>query len=80
MLRIQSMVRDRQDARGALAALDSITVAPTNRRLRFQKALLQAEALDSAGMRDSARAVLTGLKKENPQLGTRIDQMLQQMR
>ncbi len=80
MLRIQSMVRDRNDARGALAALDSIAVAPTNRRLRFQKALLQAEALDSAGMRDSARAVLTGLKKENPQLGTRIDQMLQQMR
>jgi len=80
MLRIQSMVRDRKDARGALAALDSITVAPTNRRLRFQKALLQAEALDSAGLRDSARAVLTGLKRDNPQLGTRIDQMLQQMR
>lgn len=80
MLRIQSMVRDRSNAKGALAALDSIPVAPNNRRLRFQKALLQAEALDSAGMRDSARAVLTALKNDNPQLGARIDQMLQQMR
>ena len=79
-LRIQSMVRDRHDARGALAALDSIPVTPNNRRLRFQKSLLQAEALDSAGMRDSARAVLTALKKDVPQLGDRIDQMLQQMR
>ena len=79
MLRIQSMVRDRKDPHGALAALDSIAVAPNNSRLRFQKALLQAEALDSAGMRDSARAVLTALKKDVPQLGTRIDQMLQRM-
>lgn len=79
-LRIQSMVRDRHDARGALAALDSIPATPNNRRLVFQKALLQAEALDSAGMRDSARAVLTALKKGNPQLGARIDEMLQEMR
>ncbi len=79
-LRIQSMVRDRHDARGALAALDSIPVTPDNHRLRFQKALLQAEAFDSAGMRDSARAVLTSLKKDVPQLGERIDQMLQQIR
>ena len=79
MLRIQSMVRDRKDARGALAALDSITVTPNNRRLRFQKSMLQAEALDSAGMRDSARAVLTALKRDEPQSSGRIDQMLQQM-
>jgi len=79
LLRIQSMVRDRKDSRGALAALDSIPVSPNNSRLRFQKAMLQVEALDSAGMRDSARAVLTALKKDVPQLGGRIDQMLQQM-
>lgn len=80
LLRIMSMIRDRKDARGALAALDSLTVAPDNRRLRFQKAMLQAEALDSAGMRDSARVVLTALKKDMPQLAARIDRMLQQMR
>ncbi len=79
-LRIQSMVRDRKDAHGALAALDSITVAPNNTRLRFQKTLLQAEALDSAGMRDSARAVLTALEKAVPQAAARVDRMLQQMR
>jgi uncharacterized membrane protein len=79
LLRIQSMVRDRKEPRGALAALDSIPVSPNNSRLRFQKAMLQVEALDSAGMRDSARAVLTALKKDVPQLGRRIDQMLQQM-
>lgn len=79
LLRIQSMVRDRKDSRGALAALDSIPVSPNNSRLRFQTAMLRVEALDSAGMRDSARAVLTALKKDVPQLGGRIDQMLQQM-
>ncbi|HSC31691.1 MAG TPA: DUF2231 domain-containing protein [Gemmatimonadaceae bacterium] len=80
MLRIQSLVRDRNDARGALAALDSITVQPANQRLRYQKALLQAEAFDSAGMRDSARAVLTQLKKDVPQAARRVDAMLRQMR
>ena len=80
MLRIQSLVRDRNDARGALAALDSITVQPANQRLRYQKALLQAEAFDSAGMRDSARAVLTQLKKDGPQAARRVDAMLRQMR
>jgi uncharacterized membrane protein len=79
LLRITSMVRDKRDARGALAALDSITVAPDNRRLRFQKTVLQAEALDSAGMRDSARALLTALEKDMPQSAERVDQMLKQM-
>lgn len=79
MLRIQSMVRDRRDPRGALAALDSITVSPANTRLRFQQALLRAEAFDSAGMPDSARAVLTALKKDAPQLGPRLDQMIQRI-
>lgn len=79
LLRITSMIRDRKDARGALAALDSLTVAPDNRRLLFQKAMLQAEALDSAGMRDSARVVLTALKKDMPQAAARIDRMLEQM-
>lgn len=79
MLHVQSLVRDRDDARGALAALDSITVPPANLRLRYQKALLQAEAFDSAGMRDSARAVLTQLKKDVPQAAARADAMLRQM-
>ncbi|HEX5435942.1 MAG TPA: DUF2231 domain-containing protein [Gemmatimonadaceae bacterium] len=79
MLYIQSLVRDRKQPRQALAALDSITVPAGNRRLRFQKAMLQAEALDSAGMRDSARAVLTALRKDVPQASRAIDRMLKSM-
>ncbi|HZW50519.1 MAG TPA: DUF2231 domain-containing protein [Rudaea sp.] len=79
LLRIQSMVRDRKDPRGALAALDSISVSPDNGRLLFQKTMLEAEALDSAGMRDSARALLTNFKKNVPQAARFVDQMLQRM-
>ena len=79
LLHIQSLVRDRKDPQQALAALDSISVPAGNRRLYFQKAMLQAEALDSAGMRDSARAVLTALKKEIPQASRTIDNMLKRM-
>jgi uncharacterized membrane protein len=80
LLRIQSLVRDRKDAPAALAALDSITVPPSNRRVYMQKAILQAEALDLAGQRDSARAVLTALKGQIPQAARRVDAMLNEMK
>ena len=80
ILRIQSLVRDRKDPAAALAALDSLAVTPSNRRIYMQKAMLQAEALDLAGQRDSARAVLTALKEEMPQAARRVDAMLQDMK
>jgi uncharacterized membrane protein len=80
ILRIQSLVRDRKDPAAALAALDSLAVAPSNRRLYMQKTMLQAEALDLGGQRDSARAVLTALKKEIPQAARRVDAMLEDMK
>ncbi|HET7553591.1 MAG TPA: DUF2231 domain-containing protein [Gemmatimonadaceae bacterium] len=80
LLRVQSLVRDRKDPAAALAALDSLAVAPSNRRLYMQKRMLQAEALDLAGQRDSARAVLTTLKKEIPQAARRVDAMLEDMK
>lgn len=80
ILRIQSLVRDRKDPVAALAALDSLAVAPSNRRLYMQKTMLQAEALDLGGQRDSARAVLTALKKEIPQAARRVDAMLEDMK
>jgi uncharacterized membrane protein len=80
ILRIQSLVRDRKDPAAALAALDSLAVTPSNRRLYMQKIMLQAEALDLAGQRDSARAVLTALKKEIPQAARRVDAMLEDMK
>lgn len=79
ILRIQSQVRDRKDAGAALAALDSLAVAPENRRLYMQKSMLQAEALDLAGQRDSARTVLTALKAAIPQAARRVDAMLEKM-
>jgi uncharacterized membrane protein len=80
LLRVQSLVRDRKDPAAALAALDSLAVTPSNRRLYMQKRMLQAEALDLAGQRDSARAVLTTLKKEIPQAARRVDAMLEVMK
>jgi hypothetical protein len=80
ILRIQSLVRDRKDPAAALAALDSLAVTPADRRLYMQKAMLQAEALDLAGQRDSARAVLTALKAEIPQAARRVDAMLEDMK
>jgi hypothetical protein len=46
----------------------------------MQKAILQAEALDLAGQRDSARAVLTALKAQIPQAARRVDAMLTEMK
>jgi hypothetical protein len=80
LLRIQSLVRDRKDPAAALAALESLAVTPSNRRLYMQKAMLQAEALDLGGQRDSARAVLMALKKEIPQAARRVDAMLEDMK
>ncbi|HEU4586815.1 MAG TPA: DUF2231 domain-containing protein [Gemmatimonadaceae bacterium] len=80
LLRIQSLVRDRKDAAAALAALDSLAVAPSDRRNYMQTRLLRAEALDLAGQRDSARAVLTALKAEIPQAARRVDAMLNDMK
>lgn len=76
LMSVQSLLRDRGQAQQALAALDSLTVPNTSRRWRTQKALLTAESLDSLGMRDSARAVLTALKRDVPQAGRAVDEML----
>lgn len=80
LLRIESLVRDRKDPAAALAALDSLTIDPASRRNYMRKKMLQAEALDLGGQRDSARAVLTELKREIPQAARRVDAMLEEMR
>jgi uncharacterized membrane protein len=80
LLYIQSLVRDRKDARRALAALDSITVPVTSRRYLMQAGTLKAEAYELAGQRDSARAVLTALKTQIPQAAARLDALLQKLK
>ena len=66
LLGIESRFRDRNDAAGAVAALDSVAVPADNRRLRTRVGLLRADALEAAGHRDSARAVVESLAKAYP--------------
>lgn len=80
LLRIESLVRDVENPAAALSALDSLSIAPTNRRLYMQKVMLQAEALGLAGQRDSARALLVSLKAEIPQAARRVDAMLEELK
>ncbi len=64
MLRIQSRIEDRNDPRGALQTLDSITAnAGDDRFLRFQSARLRASAYEKLGMKDSAQAIMEGLRR-----------------
>ena len=75
LLVIESMIRDRNDGRGALTALAAINAAPDNRRVLFRKATLTADAYVAVGVPDSARIVYEALKAKYPQNAARIQQM-----
>lgn len=78
MIRIESLLRDQGNASGALAALDSVQVPENNARLRNQIASLRADAFAAAGMKDSARVILEGMLKQqpnNPRLKARLDSL-----
>jgi uncharacterized membrane protein len=66
IMRIESLFRDAGNATGALAAMDSLKIAEDNVRLKRQFAMLRADAFISAGMKDSARAILEDLIKVQP--------------
>lgn len=72
---IESLIKDRNDAVAALAALHAFDPGD-NRRSRFRKAFLLADAYKAAGSVDSARAVLEAFKAENPAAAERIDQAI----
>jgi predicted Zn-dependent protease len=61
LLAAESLLRDERNHAGALAALDSLVPPASSRAHRLNVALLRADALVAAGMRDSARAVLLPL-------------------
>ncbi|MGE0442018.1 MAG: hypothetical protein AB7L66_19430 [Gemmatimonadales bacterium] len=69
---IESLLRDRNDAAGALDALRGFDPG-TDRRSRFRKVFLVADAYKAAGFVDSAKAALETFKQENPDAATRID-------
>ena len=72
---IESLIKDRNDAVAALAALHAFDPGD-NRRSRFRKAFLLADAYKAAGSVDSARAVLEAFRAENPAAAERIDQAI----
>jgi uncharacterized membrane protein len=63
----ESLLSDRHDAAAALEALGKITPAEADRRLRFRLGWLTADALETLGRADSARAALEKLASEFPQ-------------
>lgn len=72
MLRVESMLQDQRDPRAALARLDSVErAATTSPRLAGQIAFFRADAYAMAGLKDSARTVLTALQQAQPQ-NTRV--------
>jgi predicted negative regulator of RcsB-dependent stress response len=65
-LRVESLLRDSKNYRAALAALDSISVAPTHARLRPRQATLKADIYLALGKPDSARAALAPVVEAFP--------------
>lgn len=63
----ESQLVDRKDAKGALAALAAIQVAPDDTRGRLRRDFLRTDAFVAAGLKDSARAVLEGLARDFPE-------------
>lgn len=80
MLRVESMLQDQRDPRAALARLDSVERAATaSPRLAGQIAFFRADAYVMAGLKDSARTVLTALQQAQPQ-NTRVKAKLDSLR
>jgi uncharacterized membrane protein len=78
-LHVESLLLDRKDYAAALAAVDSISVAPTDARLRPRQATLKADIYLAMGKPDSARAVLTPVIAAFPQ-STRLKAKLDSIR
>lgn len=72
---IESQLKDKGDAAGAIVALRGMNPGD-DRRARFRRTLLLADAFKAAGSIDSARAVLEDFKKDNPNAAARIDEMI----
>lgn len=65
-LYIESLVRDQQNGRAALRALNNLRVPPNDRRLRLRYGFLKVDAFVAAGRTDSARATLEQLEHDFP--------------
>lgn len=77
LVRVESMLRDRNDPHGALAALAALHLPEDNPRLAVRSGMLAADAWVAAGQPDSARAVLRGLVARFPQFQRIKDRLTQ---
>jgi uncharacterized membrane protein len=77
LVRVESLLRDRGDPKGALAALEALHLPPDNPRLAARAGMLAADAWVAAGQPDSARAVLRGLVARFPQFQRLKDRLTQ---
>ena len=64
-LGVESLIKDREDPRAALAALTTMDV-PDQLRLQIRKGTLTIQAYRAAGMADSAQATIEGLRRRYP--------------
>ena len=77
-LAAESQLLDKQDARGALAAVSAIQIAPEDTRSRMRRDFLRADAYVAGLQRDSARAVLEALARDFPD-NTRVKDRLDRL-
>ncbi len=78
LLAIESMTKDRDDPRAALAALATVEVPTDDVQLQLRKGVLAAEAFQALGANDSAQAVIAGLReryRDNPRVQATLDRM-----
>jgi len=66
LLGVESLIQDKQDFAGALAALARIPAPPDSDRVHTRYDMDRADALVGAGQKDSARAILTALAARFP--------------
>jgi uncharacterized membrane protein len=78
LMTADSLLVDRKDPAAALAVLRSFEPDHDNRSLRLRHGMLTADALEAAGQRDGAAAVVQGLVTEYPgipRLQQRLDRL-----
>jgi uncharacterized membrane protein len=66
LLGVESLLTDKKDAKGALAALQKLPPFPDSSRARSRRDMLAADVYVGAGRVDSARAILTRLAAQFP--------------
>jgi len=67
MLVIESTLKDRHDAKTAMAQLDSLQAPADDDRFAMRTGMMRSEILVAEGQKDSARAVLSALAQKYPQ-------------